>query len=41
MSYFAGLLLVGLILIKVVRTGCNRSVERSRFAESRSDEREQ
>ena len=29
------------ILINVVRPGCYRSVERSRYAESLSDEREQ
>ena len=29
------------VLSNVVSTGCNRSVERSRYAESLSDEREQ
>jgi hypothetical protein len=29
------------IRINVVQSGCNRSVERSRYAESLSDEREQ
>jgi hypothetical protein len=29
------------IRINLVRSGCNRSVERSRYAESLSDEREQ